>query len=178
MKKLNLVIIYLFFTIEVFAETINLECKNNDILNSLNQQDYPNFFFKVKPDENYNDMWNAFSGVNEKNYGSIFFKFGNIETNLPLIQNNDEFIETMYLGDYTNDMSYLYLLKISRYSGILSTETYEVNIREFAKKFDVYSKYNQQLSVDSIIENLLNKDEKFKLIKKNQNQCNKISKKF
>ena len=53
-----------------------------------------------------------------------------------------------------------------------------VNIREFAKKFDVYSKYNQQLSVDSIIENLLNKDEKFKLIKKNQNQCNKISKKF
>lgn len=178
MKKLNLVIIYLFFTIEVFAETINLECKNNDILNSLNQQDYPNFFFKVKPDENYNDMWNAFSGVKEKNYGSIFFKFGNIETNLPLIQNTDEFIETMYLGEYTNDMSYLYLLKISRYSGILSTETYEVNLREFAKKFDIYSKYNQQLSVDSIIDNLLNKDEKFKLIKKNQNQCNKISKKF
>ena len=123
-------------------------------------------------------MWNAFSGVKEKNYGSIFFKFGNIETNLPLIQNTDEFIETMYLGEYTNDMSYLYLLKISRYSGILSTETYEVNLREFAKKFDIYSKYNQQLSVDSIIENLLNKDEKFKKIKKNQNQCNKISKKF
>ncbi len=178
MKKLNLIIIYLFFTIEVFAETINLECKNHDILNTIVPQDYPNFFLKVKPDENYNDMWNAFSGVKEKNYGSIFFKFGNIETNLPLIQNTDEFIETMYLGEYTNDMSYLYLLKISRYSGILSTETYEVNIREFAKKFDVYSKYNQQLSVDSIIENLLNKDEKFKLIKKNQNQCNKISKKF
>ena len=178
MKKLNLVIIYLFFTIEVFAETINLECKNHDILNTIVPQDYPNFFLKVKPDENYNDMWNAFSGVKEKNYGSIFFKFGNIETNLPLIQNTDEFIETMYLGEYTNDMSYLYLLKISRYSGILSTETYEVNLREFAKKFDIYSKYNQQLSVDSIIENLLNKDEKFKKIKKNQNQCNKISKKF
>ena len=178
MKKLNFIIIYLILTIEVFAETINLECKNHDILNTIVPQDYPNFFLKVKPDENYNDMWNAFSGVKEKNYGSIFFKFGNIETNLPLIQNNDEFIETMYLGEYTNDMSYLYLLKISRYSGILSTETYEVNLREFAKKFDIYSKHNQQLSVDSIIENLLNKDEKFKKIKKNQNQCNKISKKF
>ena len=178
MKKLNFIIIYLILTIEVFAETINLECKNHDILNTIVPQDYPNFFLKVKPDENYNDMWNAFSGVKEKNYGSIFFKFGNIETNLPLIQNTDEFIETMYLGEYTNDMSYLYLLKISRYSGILSTETYEVNLREFAKKFDIYSKYNQQLSVDSIIENLLNKDEKFKKIKKNQNQCNKISKKF
>ena len=178
MKKLNFIIIYLILTIEVFAETINLECKNHDILNTIVPQDYPNFFLKVKPDENYNDMWNAFSGVKEKNYGSIFFKFGNIETNLPLIQNTDEFIETMYLGEYTNDMSYLYLLKISRYSGILSTETYEVNIREFANKFDIYSKYNQHLSVDNIIENLLNKDEKFKLIKKNQNQCNKISKKF
>ena len=178
MKKLSFIIIYLIFTIDVFAETINLKCKNHDILNTIVPQDYPNFFFKVKPYENYNDMWNAFSGVKEKKYGSIFFKFGNIETNLPLIQNNDEFIETIYLSESKNDLSYLYLLKISRYSGILSTETYEVNIREFAKKFDIYSKYNQQLSVDSIIKNLLNKDEKFKLIKKNQNQCNKISKKF
>ena len=178
MKKLKLIIIYLFFTIEVCAETINLECKNHKHLNAIVPQDYPNFFFKVKPDENYNDMWNAFSGIKEKKYGSIFFKFGNIETNLPLIQNNDEFIETMYLGGLKNNLSYLYLLKISRYSGILSTETYEVNMREFANKFDIYSKYNQHLSVDNIIENLLNKDEKFKLIKKNQNQCNKISKKF
>ena len=178
MKKLNFIIIYLIFTIDVFAETINLECKNHDILNTIVPQDYPNFFFKVKPNENYNDMWNAFSGVKEKKYGNISFKFGNIETNLLLIQNNDEFIETMYLGGLKNNLSYLYLLKISRYSGILSTETYEVNMREFANKFDIYSKYNQHLSVDSIIENLLNKDEKFKLIKKNQNQCNKISKKF
>ena len=152
MKKLSFIIIYLIFTIDVFAETINLKCKNHDILNTIVPQDYPNFFFKVKPYENYNDMWNAFSGVKEKKYGSIFFKFGNIETNLPLIQNNDEFIETIYLSESKNDFSYLYLLKIS--------------------------KYNQQLSVDSIIKNLLNKDEKFKLIKKNQNQCNKISKKF
>ena len=67
MKKLNFIIIYLIFTIDVFAETINLDCKNHDILNTIVPQDYPNFFFKVKPNENYNDMWNAFSGVKEKN---------------------------------------------------------------------------------------------------------------
>ena len=180
--KIFLHIILFFLTssaVSLAKEPINLICKNNELLSSVSKSEFPDLFLEIYKDKKYVGPFKAFKGIEKNNFGTIDFKFGRIETSLPIIKINDQVIETFYISEPNDEQSiYFKSMKISRISGLLSQTTYKANFEEFILSFNKFTIENQNINLENIKTDFLNKNDNFQEFQYNEVSCKKIKRKF